>query len=239
MTIKKIKLNKTKKNKTRGNKIKLKKIKTKRNKKRNHKKRNHKKSTKNKTYKSTKNKTYKSNDFKSGDGMLTGVWGPALWHYLHILSFNFPVNPTKQDKIHYKNFIVNLKHTLPCKYCRNNLKKNLKMLPLKNSDLENRDKFSRWVYKLHELINTMLGKRSNLSFCDVRERYEHFRSRCTIEKNKIDFKKLKKQFNKTKKKEKGCTEPLYGKKSKCIVKIVPENKRLKSFQMDKKCIKIR
>jgi hypothetical protein len=42
-----------------------------------------------------------------------------------------------------------------------------------------------------------------------------------------------------KKKEKGCTEPLYGHKSKCIVKIVPKSVRGKSFQMDKKCKKRR
>ena len=42
-----------------------------------------------------------------------------------------------------------------------------------------------------------------------------------------------------KKREKGCTEPLYGKKSKCIIKIVPKDDRVKSFQMDKKCIKKR
>ena len=190
--------------------------------------------------KKIKNRTYKKKDFISGDGMLTGVWGPALWHYLHILSFNYPVKPTIKDKKYYKSFIMNLKYTLPCRYCRNNLKKNLKMLPLENCNLESRDKFSRWVYKLHELINTMLGKHSGLSYCDVRERYEHFRSRCTLEKKTINFKKLKRDFNKTRrKKEKGCTEPLYGKKSKCIVKIVPENKKLKSFQIDKKCIKIR
>ena len=42
----------------------------------------------------------------------------------------------------------------------------------------------------------MLNKNSNLKYCDVRERYEHFRSRCVLEKPKI-FK-----FNKTKKKRK-------------------------------------
>ena len=187
-----------------------------------------------------KKRTYKKRDFVSGDGMITGVWGPALWHYLHTISFNYPVNPTKKDKQCYKKLILNLKNTLPCKYCRTNFIKNLKMLPLRKCDLLNRDRFSRWVYKLHELINTMLNKKSGLSYCDIRERYENFRSRCTLEKKTINFNKLKTTFNKTRKKtEKGCTEPLYGKKSKCIVKIVPENKKLKSFQMDKKCIKIR
>jgi len=82
----------------------------------------------------------------------------------------------------------------------------------------------------------------------VRERYEHFRSRCTLdEKPKIfDFKKvnaktLKKGKGKGKGKilEKGCTEPLYGKKAKCIIKIVPQEEKCKTLQIDKKCIKTR
>jgi hypothetical protein len=39
--------------------------------------------------------------------------------------------------------------------------------------------------------------------------------------------------------EKGCTEPLYGEKSKCILKIVPQDKKCDSFEMDEKCIKKR
>ena len=47
----------------------------------------------------------------------------------------------------------------------------------------------------------------------------------------------KKRKTKKKSKENGCVEPLYGKKSKCIIKIVPKDDRRKSFQIDKKCIK--
>ena len=184
-------------------------------------------------------RVYSKKHFNSGDGMITSTWGPPLWHVLHTISFNYPVRPTRKDKKHYREFILNLKNILPCKYCRDNLKKNLKVLPLTNKDLKNRDKFSRWVFKLHELINTMLGKKSGLKYCDVRERYEHFRSRCTNDK-KFSTKKVEAAARKTrKKKEKGCTEPLYGAKSKCIVKIVPKSVRGKSFQMDNKCKKKR
>ena len=41
------------------------------------------------------------------------------------------------------------------------------------------------------------------------------------------------------KKEKGCTEPLYGKKAKCIIKIVPQEEKCKTLQIDKECIKTR
>ena len=188
------------------------------------------------TNKTKKNRVFKRNDYNAPDGMITSVWGPPLWHYLHTMSFNYPVSPTLEDKIHYRNFILNLKYVLPCKYCRMNLKTNFKQLPLKMSHMKSRETFSRYVYNLHELVNKMLNKKSNLSYCDVRERYEHFRARCTDEKPKL-FKF--KNFQTKKNKEKGCTEPLYGKKSKCIINIVPQDEKGPSIQIDKKCIKTR
>ena len=105
--------------------------------------------------------------------------------------------------------------------------------------MKNRETFSRYVYDLHEIVNKMLKKKSGLSYDDVRERYENFRSRCTNENLKLF--KFKRVIKKTKKnaKEKGCTEPLYGKKSKCVIKIVPQEEKQETFQMDKKCIKTR
>jgi Erv1 / Alr family len=195
----------------------------------------------NKTNKShtRKLRVFKKNDYASGDGMLVSVWGPSVWHALHTMSFNYPLKPTMEEKKHYRDFVLQLQYVLPCKYCRMNLKTNFKQLPLTMSKMRNRETFSRYMYDLHELVNRMLHKKSNLSYCDVRERYEHFRARCTEEKPKLfKFKKLDK--NKTlKKKEKGCTEPLYGKKSKCIIKIVPQDAKEETFQMDKKCIKTR
>ena len=187
-------------------------------------------------------KTYDKEDFSSGDGMLTSVWGPSLWHSLHTISFNYPVKPTQKDKKNYKRFIMDLKFVLPCKYCRMNFKKNLKDLPLTQKDLKNRNNFSRWMFNMHEHINKMLGKKSGLSYETVRERYEHFRARCTIDiDKKTKFIKIKetRKHKKTRKKEKGCVEPLYGKKSKCIIKIVPKEKKVPTFQMDDKCKKTR
>ena len=186
--------------------------------------------------KTNKKYVFTKNDYNSGDGMLVSVWGPAMWHYLHTMSFNYPVNPTKEDKKNYRNFVLNLKNVLPCKYCRINLINNFKKKPIQMCDMASRETFSRYIYELHETINKMLNKKSNLTYCDVRERYEHFRSRCTEEKPRIfSFKKTTTR----KKKEKGCTEPLYGKKSKCIINIVPQEDRSATFQMDKKCIKKR
>ena len=94
------------------------------------------KTRKKRHHKKRKRKVYTKKHFSSGDGMLTSVWGPPLWHYLHVMSFNYPVKPTAADKKHYRDFICNLRNVLPCRYCRENLKKNLKMLPLTNNDLK-------------------------------------------------------------------------------------------------------
>ena len=192
-----------------------------------------------KNNKTRKKRVFKSKDFIAGDGMMTAVWGPPMWHYLHTMSFNYPVNPTLEQKRHYRNFVLNLKNVLPCKYCRQNLKANFRKLPLTMSEMKNRDSFSRYIYELHELVNRMLGKESGLSYCDVRERYEHFRARCTDE-NKVEKEKTKTNDPKTndpKTKEKGCTEPLYGKKAKCVLSIVPKEEKIETFNVDKECIK--
>ena len=145
------------------------------------------KKVKSKKVKSKKTKrVYNKKDYQSGDGMLTSIWGPSLWHYLHTMSFNYPVCPTNEEKKDYKNIIIFLKKILPCKYCRVNMVKNLKAVPLNNKALKNRTNFSKWMFQLHEHINKMLNKKSGLTYCKIRERYEHFRSRCTITTDNIE-----------------------------------------------------
>ena len=110
-----------------------------------------------KTYKtkpnsSKKKKTkrvYKKKDYNSNDGMLTSVWGPSAWHYIHTTSFNYPVQPSCDDKRNYRSFILNLRNVLPCGKCRINLCKNFKKHPLKWYHMKNRETFSKYVYQLH------------------------------------------------------------------------------------------
>ena len=200
--------------------------------------------------------TYSEKDYQSNDGMLVSVWGPSQWHFLHTMSFNYPVHPTELQKEKYRDYVLNLKYVLPCGKCRKNLIENFRKLPLHVSHMKSRYTFSKYVYDLHELVNDMLNKKSGLTYDMVRERYEHFRARCaktkssnksstsnkTKSSNKSSTSNKKKQkhllLTKTRRrKEKGCTEPLVGEKSKCILKIVPEKTKCDTFSMDKKCIK--
>jgi hypothetical protein len=153
----------------------------------------------------TKKNKFNENDFNSNNGFLTSIWGPAMWHVIHIISFNYPVNPTQENKDHYYNFMLNLKYILPCKKCRENLIKNYNDLHFSKKVFKNRHTFSLFVYELHEHINKMLNKKSNLTYEDVRSKYENFRAR---------------NCNEMTNKEIGCSKPLYGKNSKCIIKII-------------------
>ena len=182
----------------------------------------------------------KKKQYISGDGMLTSVWGPPMWHYIHTMSFNYPNNPTefnkKYNKQHnttgykvqqyYIDFILNLKDTLPCGSCRINLVNNLKELDFnKNKHIitKNRLNFSKFIYELHNTVNIMLNKPKYKTYSYVRDKYESFRARC----------------NNNTKVEKGCTELDVSsykiKKSKCVLNIIPAEHKSESMKIHKDC----
>jgi hypothetical protein len=181
----------------------------------------------------SKRAVFTDKELNSNDGMLTSVWGPALWHTLHTLSFNYPVNPTPDQRHHYVEFITSLRNVLPCGACRTNLTSNLAKCPLNAYALKNRKNFSRWMYRLHEQVNTMLGKKSELSYEDVAQRYENFRARCRPAGTKP--KPKPKPLPKPQKIESGCVEPVTGVKSRCVISIVPHQVNCPTFVMDQKC----
>lgn len=169
---------------------------------------------------------YTQENYHSKNGFSTNVWGPCKWMFLHTMSFNYPVKPTDTEKKKYRNYILSLRHILPCGKCRENLTKNLKKLPLTMEHMMSRDTFSKYIYDLHELINDMLGKKSGLTYDDVKARYESFRANCHTTKKR-----------KTKKtKHSGCTEPLVGVKKKCVMEVVPFDEKTPTLTVDKKCI---
>ena len=165
-------------------------------------------------------RVFKKKDYNSDQGMLTTVWGPALWHVLHTISFNYPVKPTKQNKKDYKKFLLALQKVLPCKYCRLNFRQNCKKAKICDNVFSSRDKFSKFVYRLHcEVNKATKNKNKCKSYSQVRDRYEHFRARCSRKKPIKSSRKRRK--------ESGCTE---GKKLKCVLNIVPKKSRRKSFR---------
>ena len=51
--------------------------------------------------KKVKKRIFTRKNYIANDGMMTSIWGPSLWHFLHTMSFNYPVYPSKTEKKQY------------------------------------------------------------------------------------------------------------------------------------------
>jgi hypothetical protein len=118
--------------------------------------------------------------YNSRDGFSTKIWGPATWHLLRVISFNYPPQPTETDKAHYAEFIESLAWVLPCRACRDNYPKNLVVAGYDADVFRDRDSFSRFIYRLEQVVYHMTSGHDDLpfSFEDNRDTYECFRAKC-------------------------------------------------------------
>ena len=55
------------------------------------------------------------------------IWGPSAWLFLHTVTFNYPNNPTEEDKRNYLTFFNSLKHIIPCPLCKEHYIENWKI----------------------------------------------------------------------------------------------------------------
>jgi hypothetical protein len=92
------------------------------------------------------------------------IWGPPLWDILHYITFNY--NPKDASKVE-RIFMFHLPNLMPCIACKNHYKAYTKEHPIK---LRNREELSRWLVKIHNLINKRLGKK-HINYQMVISRY--------------------------------------------------------------------
>ena len=85
-------------------------------------------------------------------------WGPNYWKVLHSVSFNYPKNPSLNDKKKIKLFFYNLANTLPCIKCQKNYRRNIEINPI-HKNLGSRSDLIKWVIDLHNCVNLELGKK--------------------------------------------------------------------------------
>jgi len=90
--------------------------------------------------------------------MLPEIWGRYAWNFIHLVTLDYPMNPSADDKQYYKEFFTTLMHVLPCEKCRLNLYKNLKKLPLSESVMSSRLNLVKWGIDLHNMVNYHTGK---------------------------------------------------------------------------------
>ena len=147
-------------------------------------------------------------NFNTGDGMQSTIFGPLIWMTIHITSFNYPPRPSDKDRTVYSNWLWSIGQTLPCKSCRDHFTSNMEAAGFNDSSMDSRDAFSRFCYRLHCVVNDMLGKTSP-PYNEVRLLYESFRAKC------INTERQGRE-------KKGCIRPKHaGVRGQCIVHIVP------------------
>tara|TARA_A100001015_G_C14766003_1_gene623332 strand:+ start:340 stop:747 length:408 start_codon:yes stop_codon:yes gene_type:complete len=110
------------------------------------------------------------------------IWGPSGWIFLHTITFNYPINPTPEQKIKHKELFENLSYTLPCARCAQHYLNNLKKYSLDNA-LETRDKLINWLIDIHNEVNKKNGKRI-YSYDEVKKIYSDMYS---IKNNQINW----------------------------------------------------
>ena len=139
----------------------------------------------------------------ANNGMMTKVWGPPGWFFLHTVSFGFPVDPETFDtenelapgttRNNYKNFFLNVGNILPCRFCRESYLKFVQELP---PDVYSRDTLVEWLWKIHNKVNDKLEDTyTDASLEQIKVKYERYRAKCN--KGQV---------------ARGCSVPLSGRK---------------------------
>jgi len=95
---------------------------------------------------------------------------------MDFIAWNYPVQPTEEEKKTVKTFFHTIAQLLPCASCRDDFSKLLKSYPI---DTVNRDSLTRWLVEAHNRVNERLGK-PRLSYEVVANKYEQLRGTCEM-----------------------------------------------------------
>ena len=118
------------------------------------------------------------------NGLLTKIWGPALWIGLHSIAFGYPTEPTDDEKKGYRTFFESIQHVLPCLYCRISYYEFISSNETELIDdvFLNRDNLTLWLFNLHNKVNNKLGMDYGITYDEHKKKYESYRAKCLPDK---------------------------------------------------------
>lgn len=82
--------------------------------------------------------------------------GRAGWTLLHNIAIKYPYFPTEKEKEDLKSFLILFGKLFPCEECRPHFKKMVNENP---PNFEGHEKFNKWLYKVHNIVNKRIGNR--------------------------------------------------------------------------------
>lgn len=84
-------------------------------------------------------------------------WGPLFWYMIHLVAFNYPVNPTAKNKKHVILFYELIYKLLPCPICQKHYLKWLQTYPVKLF-VGTRKHLALWTVRFHNNVNKRKNK---------------------------------------------------------------------------------
>ena len=126
-------------------------------------------------------------------GMITKIWGPPGWLFLHTVTMGYPYEIDLNNEKHVikkremKKFFESLGHTLPCELCCKSYLEFIKEPDtlLDDKVLSSRITLARWFYDIHNKVNNKLNVCPDTipTFEEFYDRYEMYRAECSKNKN--------------------------------------------------------
>ena len=115
-------------------------------------------------------------------GLLTKCWGPVMWDSMDCIGFNFPIKPSLRDKQNYKAYYGHRGNMLPCVACQESYKKFISIGDTKLDDnvFENRNTLTRWLFRLHEVVNHKLDVDYDMTYEMFCHKYESYIATCQL-----------------------------------------------------------
>lgn len=128
---------------------------------------------------STNHNNNKTNTYGTQINLNASCWGSILWTTLEIVVAGYPEkNVSPQMKSEYRNFFYSIGNVLPCDFCRNHYRQNMKKFPI-DPYLGSRRDLAQWLYALHNQVNKLTGKTSPPpSFEKVFTKFDVIRTTC-------------------------------------------------------------
>jgi hypothetical protein len=82
------------------------------------------------------------------------VWGPSLWHFIHVFTFSYPERPSMDEQMNARRFFETLATILPCENCREHTKLYLRQHP---PQVLSRDALIQYAYNFHLAVNKRIN----------------------------------------------------------------------------------
>jgi len=133
------------------------------------------------------NKSTNSTRLRLIVGEIPSTWGKQFWETAQVVASRYPINPTEEDKNHFRAFFNSFQHILPCAECRNHYKLIEENFPLMDENLSSREAICDWLRERHNMVNTILNKKINYTkqnFADQYDINEKFITKTEKEKTK-------------------------------------------------------